>query len=51
MTTKVKKVKMENTILCPYCGKKMKPAPEFGAVWYKCKCGATHNIIGKRRRK
>lgn len=37
-------------VTCPYCHNQMKPAPEFGIRWYKCKCGATHNIIKRRRR-
>jgi len=36
----------DRTKVCWYCHKAtMKPAPEFGARWYKCsKDGATYNI-------
>jgi hypothetical protein len=36
----------DRTKVCWYCHKAtMKPAPEFGARWYKCsECGATYDI-------
>ena len=38
---------------CPFCGRDaLVEAPHFGKHWFECSnCGATHNVLPKRKRK